>query len=78
MSTTSIPVYTCDRCGHTQEMRESPALYEWGVLSARQFNGPFSIGNETYADGKIKGVDLCPTCVATLKSWWIVGKDARP
>lgn len=78
MSTTSIPVYTCDRCGHAEEMRTRPPLYEWGVLFARQCNGPFSIGNETYSDGKIKGADICPTCVATLKSWWTIGKDARP
>ena len=78
MSTTSIPVYTCDRCGHVGEMRTTGDLYSWGVIFSRQNNGPFSIGDNAYSDGKVRGADICPTCVATLKSWWTIGKDARP
>lgn len=78
MSSKSIPVYTCDRCGHCDEIRSRDILYGWGVLVARQNNGPFSIGDEKYDDGKIRGADLCQTCVATLKSWWLIGKDAAP
>lgn len=78
MSAKSIPVYTCDRCGHSDEIRETSTLYAWGVLFSRQNNGPFSIGDQKYDDGKTRGVDLCPTCVATLKSWWTIGRDAAP
>jgi len=72
MSSISIPVYTCDRCGYVKEMRRTDSLYSWGEIQVRQVNGPFAIG-----DGK-KSVDICPTCVATFKSWWTVGKDACP
>lgn len=78
MSCTSIPVYTCDRCGTTQEIRHNHQIYDWGVLVARQNNGPFAIGDQKYKDGRMKGADLCPTCTATLKSWWMIGKDAAP
>lgn len=76
MSSTSIPVYTCDRCGTTEEIRQNHQIYDWGTLIARQNNGPFSIGAEKCKDGAIKGADLCPTCTGTLKSWWMIGRNA--
>lgn len=72
MSMTSIPVYTCDRCGHTETITHPGNLYPWAVVFARQCNGPFRIGEDSANGRAPKGADLCPTCTASLKQWWEV------
>lgn len=65
MTRQNFQIYTCDRCGYKEEIKNSHQEYDWGWIVANQINGPFRIGG----DIKVKK-DLCPKCVKALEKWW--------
>ena len=75
MSTHSIPVTTCDRCGYVEEFRKAEKQYAWGGLNYSEYNGPRWAGSQRSA--KPKWVDICPPCLTELHDWFLSGKE-RP
>ena len=67
MSTATILVLRCDRCGYevTAERDAKPERGGWGRAGAEQVDGKMRIGTpEGGAD------DLCPGCTEALFAWW--------
>lgn len=71
MSKSTIEVMTCDRCGGSEEIRQSAKIFPWSSISAIEVNGPFQIGTRD------RRADLCPSCTVDLRNWWEAGA-ARP
>lgn len=67
MSKTNIPVYTCERCKTTEELRQTAQMYQWGELWAAMCNGPVWFGSQKRNE---KTVDLCPKCMNELSAWF--------
>lgn len=67
MSKNNIPVYTCERCKTTEELRHSHQMYQWGEFWAAMCNGPIWFGSQKKNDATL---DLCPRCMGELKTWF--------
>ena len=67
MSKANIPVYTCERCNTTEELRQTSLIYGWGEFWAAQCNGPIWFGSMKKNE---KTLDLCPRCMGELKTWF--------
>lgn len=68
MTTASITVATCDRCGRSDEFRRAEDGYAWAGLNYSEANGPRWIGTQRSA--KPQWADLCPTCSKELYDWY--------
>lgn len=64
MSRAPFEVRTCDRCGHSAEIREPCDQHGWGRIGGETHQGS-AVLHLTPKDG----IDLCQACVASLVEW---------
>lgn len=74
MSSSTITVMRCDRCGFEAEMRSPGAEIGWGRISAAR-KADEDAGDRRWTigagarDGQF-GADICPGCATELFDWW--------
>lgn len=56
-------IYICDRC---KNIYDRPLSEEFGVMNPKN-----------PSKGYYEQIELCPDCVASLKSWFSLGKPVR-
>jgi len=68
----SIPVYTCDRCKHREEIRSGHDEYKWGKLTYMQVNGSLNLVSVsgTWPSAPAAAKDLCFNCLNELDKWY--------
>lgn len=68
MTSTTLKVLTCDRCGRADEIRGGLKEDNWAHLNYSEYNSHRWIGSQR--SQKVYHVDLCPTCSREVYDWF--------